>query len=421
MKKILTGLLIILSFAAFSQTPLTTNEILNKEWKHYFGNLIDINTSSGSALYWQGWSKQQDAPEKTTTMPVGSATIYAAGFEADKIFVSGLSNLDKGKASGYASRSNGKLKHLKSTLRKEQAALTGSPAAKEPIKIIDMHIHSYEAKLFNSQARDYYGNKCAVNSEAHFTETYEALKKFNIVKAVVSGTVKSVDDWKAKDTDNRIRRGIMINYPSDDGMDSVKFENLINTGKTEAFGEVGAYYSCTTLSDDIWQPYLRICEKYDIPIAVHTGNGDPGGTYSSSPKARLSLGDPYLSEDVLVKYRNLRIYIMHSGEDWHEHALRLMAYNPQLYSDPGAMLWVEPLTQRYARDFLMNAKQAGYLDRVMFGSDQMTWPYAIKKSIDYLNSLDFLSKEDKQNIFYNNAARFLRLKKQICIQSIFLN
>ena len=412
MKKILTGLLIFLSFTAFSQTPLTTIEIINKELEYDFGNMIiDIIISSDSALYRKVRNKQEDAHEKITTIHIDGNTIYTAWYEADKTFVTLLSNFDKGNISGYQCRSNGKINPLKGFIRLKQTALTGSAAAQEPTKIIDMHIHSYDVKHFNNHAKDYYGNKGSDNIETHFTETYEALRKFNIVKAVVSGTVTSVDDWKAKDTDDRIIRGIMINYPTDDGMDSTRFENLIKTGKIEIFGEVGAYYSGTTLSDDIWQPYLRICEKYDIPVAVHTGGGDPGGTYSWSPKARLTLGDPYLIENVLVKYPRLRIYIMHSGEDWHEHALRLMAYYPQLYSDLGAMLWVEPLTQRYVRDFLMNAKQAGYLDRVMFGSDQMTWPYAIKKSIDYLNSLDFLSKEDKQNIFYNNAARFLKLKK----------
>jgi len=74
-------------------------------------------------------------------------------------------------------------------------------------------------------------------------------------------------------------------------------------------------------------------------------------------------------------------------------------------------LWVEPLTQRYVTDFLRNAKQAGYLNRVMFGSDGMKWPYAIGKSIDFLKSLDFLSEQDKEDIFYNNAARFLKIKE----------
>lgn len=74
------------------------------------------------------------------------------------------------------------------------------------------------------------------------------------------------------------------------------------------------------------------------------------------------------------------------------------------------MLWIEPLDQRYVRAFLKNAKQAGYLNRVMYGTDQMRWPYAIKKSIDFLNSLDFLTAKDKRDILYNNAAHFLRLK-----------
>lgn len=43
----------------------------------------------------------------------------------------------------------------------------------------------------------------------------------------------------------------------------------------------------------------------------------------------------------------------------------------------------------------------------MFGSDQMVWPYAIEKSIKLLNSLTFLTKQDKEDIFYNNAVKFL--------------
>jgi predicted TIM-barrel fold metal-dependent hydrolase len=279
-------------------------------------------------------------------------------------------------------------------------------------RIIDMHIHSYAQSHLDKGKPyiDFYGVNGEANAQKLMTETFEAFKKYNIVKAMVSGSPESVETWSANDKDKRVIKGIAIDAPNDFGLDSNKFEQMVKTGKIEVFGEIGTYYSGTTLSDSVWQPYLRICEKYDIPVAVHTGGGDPGGTYSWSPKARLKYGDPYLIEDVLVKYPKLRIYIMHSGEDWHEHALRLMAYYPQLYSDIGALLWVEPLTQRYVTDFLRNAKQAGYLNRVMFGSDQMKWAYAIGKSVDFLNSLDFLTQKEKGDIFYNNAARFLRLK-----------
>lgn len=281
-------------------------------------------------------------------------------------------------------------------------------------RIIDMHIHSYTESDFGERepAGDHYGVKGSANADSHRNATFEAFKTYNIVKAVVSGNPESVEEWAKKDEDDRVIRGILMFSPDDYGMDVIRFEEMVKNGEIELFGEVAPYYGGTTLSDPIWQPYLKICEDYDIPVAVHTGGGDPGGTYSWAPKARLALGDPYLIEDVLVNYPKLRIYMMHAGgEDWPEHAIRLMAYYPQLYADLGVMLWVEPNTQRYITEFLRNVKHAGYLDRVMFGSDQMIWPYAIEKSIDFLNSLDFLTEEDKESIFYSNAARFLRLEE----------
>lgn len=275
-----------------------------------------------------------------------------------------------------------------------------------------MHAHSYSANDFGVRepAADYYGKKGSPDAESHRSATFAAFRKWNILKAMVSGNPESVETWKNADS-NRVIRGILMFHPNDYGMDSIKLEQMIRDKKIEVFGEIAPYYSGTTLSDSCWQPYLRICEKYDIPVAVHTGGGDPGGTYSWSPNARLRLGDPYLIEDVLVRYPKLRMYLMHAGgEDWPERALRLMAYYPQLYTDVAVMLWVEPNTQRSITEFFRNAKHAGYLDRVMFGSDQMIWPYAIEKSILFLNSLNFLTKKDREDIFYNNAAKFLRLK-----------
>ncbi|WP_336515443.1 amidohydrolase family protein [Pollutibacter soli] len=280
-------------------------------------------------------------------------------------------------------------------------------------RIIDMHLHSYFDKDWGARENvpDFYGKKGAANAGAHRIETFAALKKLNILKAVVSGHPESVDEWVEKDSSHRLIRGILMFSPDDYGLDSVKFEKLVQEKKIEIFGEIAPYYSGGTLSDAGWKPYLRICEKYNIPVAVHSGGGDPGGTYSWSPKARLSLGDPYLIEDVLVEFPKLRIYLMHAGaEDWHEHALRLMAYYPQLYTDIAVMLWVEPNAQRSVKIFLRNAKEAGYLNKVMFGSDQMIWPYSIEKSVQFLNSLDFLTKKDKEDIFYNNAERFLNSK-----------
>jgi predicted TIM-barrel fold metal-dependent hydrolase len=46
----------------------------------------------------------------------------------------------------------------------------------------------------------------------------------------------------------------------------------------------------------------------------------------------------------------------------------------------------------------------------MFGSDQMFWPETIELAIEGVESADFLSEEQKRDIFYNNAVRFFRLE-----------
>ena len=90
------------------------------------------------------------------------------------------------------------------------------------------------------------------------------------------------------------------------------------------FGEIGAIYGGYTLSDPVFDAYMRICERYDIPVAVHTGGSEPNITYGCCPNFRLRYGDPFTVEDVIAKYPNLRIYLMHAGEVYHEHAIRLM-------------------------------------------------------------------------------------------------
>jgi predicted TIM-barrel fold metal-dependent hydrolase len=46
---------------------------------------------------------------------------------------------------------------------------------------------------------------------------------------------------------------------------------------------------------------------------------------------------------------------------------------------------------------------------VMFGTDQLLWPKLMAYSISIIQNADYLTPEQKRDILYNNAARFLRL------------
>ena len=101
---------------------------------------------------------------------------------------------------------------------------------------------------------------------------------------------------------------------------------------------------------------------------------------------------------------------MHAGWPYLEDMKALMYAHPQVYVDLGVICWAIP--KKEFHNFLRGLVEAGFGNRIMFGSDQMVWVNTIDEGIKAINSADFLSMEQKENIFYNNAARFLGLTKE---------
>ena len=54
----------------------------------------------------------------------------------------------------------------------------------------------------------------------------------------------------------------------------------------------------------------------------------------------------------------------------------------------------------------------GLGEKILFGTDQMMWPEVIEMAIETIETADFLTEDEKRDIFYNNAARFLRLSEE---------
>jgi uncharacterized protein len=80
----------------------------------------------------------------------------------------------------------------------------------------------------------------------------------------------------------------------------------------------------------------------------------------------------------------------------------LLYGHPQVYVDVVVINWTPPRKEFHA--YLRRLVEAGYGKRIMFGSDQMVWPEAIGMAVDAINAADFLTAEQKADIFYNNAA-----------------
>lgn len=261
--------------------------------------------------------------------------------------------------------------------------------------IIDVHLHGYTERTYRPVpgAPDSY--------EEFKTEIREQFKKFNIVYAVKSGGQFDVD------MEEKMLQGYESNnYPK---FDTISFKQQIKEGKIQVWGEFMPMFNGLTIADPGFAPFLKICEREGIPIALHTGQGPPN-IYRRYPNFRLQLGDPLLIDEVLVNYPNLKIYLMHAGIPFYENTLALMEQYPQVYCDLGAVLWIDNgLSPFHVKDFLMKAKKYGFINRIMYGSDVMYWAYRIEQSIQKLENFEFLSEEDKRKIFFENAVRFFEL------------
>lgn len=82
--------------------------------------------------------------------------------------------------------------------------------------------------------------------------------------------------------------------------------------------------------------------------------------------------------------------------------------HPQLYLDVAGNNWSLPRKEFHSH--LRRLVEAGFARRILFESDAMVWPQTIPVSIESIETADFLTSEQKRDIFYNNAVRFLRLK-----------
>ena len=269
--------------------------------------------------------------------------------------------------------------------------------AQDGIKpIIDVHLHGYTERTYRPLPG------ASESYEKFNNEVKEQFKKYNIVAAMKSGGV--YDD----DLEEKMLQGYESNdYPK---FDTLEFKKMIDEGKIQVWGEFLPQFNGMTLADPGFAPYLAICEREGIPIALHTGSGPPGIS-KKYKKYRLNLGDPLLIEEVLISYPKLKIYLMHAGGLFYNNAITLLEIYPQLYCDLGVLLWIpEGPSALHGEAFLRKVKKLGYIDRVMFGSDAMYWPSNIEKSIKKLDSFEFLDEEDKRKIFYENAVKFFELE-----------
>jgi predicted TIM-barrel fold metal-dependent hydrolase len=231
------------------------------------------------------------------------------------------------------------------------------------------------------------------------------MKRRNVI-GVVSGV--HVDEWR-KAAPDRVIPSLDLNF-SPPLRTPADVQSAFTSGGFRAFGEVAIQYQGADPGDARFEPYLAIAEELDIPVSIHVGTGPPGAAYLGFEQYRGRLHSPLLIEEALKRHPRLRVSLMHAGWPMLDDLLATMWTHPQLYVDVGAISFALPRAGFYF--YVQRIVEAGFGKRVMFGSDQMIWPETIDVAADAIEQAPFLTAEQKRDILYNNAARFLKLSAE---------
>ncbi len=272
--------------------------------------------------------------------------------------------------------------------------------------IIDMHIHAYSDgnPLMSMthpptlRSETYEG----INSGAEQKEkTLEKFRQHNIVKAIVTNGQLWFDDSSE----------VILVGGANRPVEALRKQ--YQEGGLQAIAEMSPFYAGILADDASQMPYFELAQELNIPVGFHIFPGGPNYGIHLMPQMlggmRAYNANPIQLEEVLVKFPNLKLYIMHGGWPYVDDVKALMYAHPNVYVDIAVVNWLLP--QKELNNYLKSLINAGFGERIMFGSDQMVWPQVISVGIQSVNNADFLTLDQKEDIFYDNAAKFLGLSE----------
>jgi hypothetical protein len=307
--------------------------------------------------------------------------------------------------------------------------------AQERLPIIDMHLHAHAADHQGTPPRGIcapftqfpawdparsWGDVFAemqrdppcddplwspTSDEALRDRTLEILERRNII-GMLSGSPDRVEQWREA-APERIIPGLEL-FGRNVDVSPESLRQLYQAGRVAVLSEVSNQYAGIPPNDPRLEPYWAVAEELDMPVGIHIHPGPPGTPYLGGPTHGLH--SPLLLEEVLVRHPGLRVYVIHAAWPQLDDMLTLLFTHPQVYVDVGGLVWIHPRADFYR--YLRAIVEAGFGNRVMFGSDQMIWPEAIQRAIQSIEDAPFLSEQQKRDILYNNAARFFRLSEE---------
>lgn len=172
----------------------------------------------------------------------------------------------------------------------------------------------------------------AEDTASLFRKSLEEMDAHNVRMGVLSHGV-----FKESFLDKQPER-FLLSYEPDLSLEdhteaALKFEQGILSGKYVALGELGLVYEGIPLNTPNLFPYYEIAQKHNIPIFIHTGFSGPNPQRVLSPAFRIETANPMLLEDVIIKFPDLKIVMMHMSWPYFDEGLYDIHLSKSIYGN----------------------------------------------------------------------------------------
>lgn len=274
------------------------------------------------------------------------------------------------------------------------AMLAGRPALSQ--KIFDVHLHGSENPAAQMQALQKAGvYKAAISTSWDLQNSYREMRGVGLLYGLMFPC-----------PGGKVPYSLQPCYGDGSDWPPVSWvEQQIKAGRIDYFGEILNQYYGISPSDTLLFPYYRLAEKYRIPVGIHTGGAGPG---HGSQNFKPAMGDPSLLKAMLQKFPDLKVWIMHGGDEYYKETISIMKENKGVYADISVISNPDIVPPGKFSAVMKAFLEAGLEDRLLFGTDNGD----IEKVAKAVEALPFISERQKVKLYHQNAERFFGVSER---------
>jgi predicted TIM-barrel fold metal-dependent hydrolase len=281
------------------------------------------------------------------------------------------------------------------------------------MKIIDFHTHFFPNKLMDALWRWFETHAWPIQYKHYADELVQVLKSNGIARCVSlhyphkPEMAESLNEWAyqlgEKYKDFIIPFGSV--HPDDENKEKILktcFEKFEFKGL-----KIHCHVQHVAPDDPRMEVVYKMCETYKKIMLIHCGTAPHFKGVSPNPYGYdvTTVSGLKRFEKTLKKFPNVTFVVPHLGFEETEGFFNLLPDYPNLFLDT-AMALTHYFSWEVKKESMEN-----YADRILFGSDFPNIPYEWER--EYKGVLQFkLDTQKEKKIFYENAARLLKMKEK---------